>query len=155
MPFTVAVVPSHMSTPDSRSAPTGPSDTRAVSGALRESGVLMWDGTTATVNGIYRVFSPAGVERQARDVTRAGPQPSVPRGVSLERPRSVIGIVSIGDDLVQGDVWTLLFLFATINLFLALFNLIPLLPFDGGHAAIACYEAVVSRIRGRGVRIDY
>ncbi|HZJ27076.1 MAG TPA: M50 family metallopeptidase [Acidimicrobiia bacterium] len=155
----LSVTPTRRSTDDGRGFIGIAPETARVSlgpvGALRESGVLMWDGTTATVNGIYRVFSPAGVERQARDVTRAGPQPSVPRGVNLERPRSVIGIVSIGDDLVQGDVWTLLFLFATINLFLALFNLIPLLPFDGGHAAIACYEAVVSRIRGREVRIDY
>lgn len=124
-------------------------------GSLRESGVLMWQQTTGTVRGIYQVFSPAGVERQVRDVTRVGPQPEAPEGVDLERPRSVIGIVSIGDDIVQGDIWTLLYLIAAINLFLALFNLIPLLPFDGGHAAIACYEAVMSRARGKEVRVDY
>jgi membrane-associated protease RseP (regulator of RpoE activity) len=123
--------------------------------AFRETGVQMWDATVATVDGIARIFSPAGVERQVEDVTRAGPRANRPEGVDVERPRSVIGIVSIGDEIVQGDVWVLLYLFAAINLFLALFNLIPLLPFDGGHAAIACYEAVASRVRGRDVRVDY
>ena len=36
-------------------------------------------------------------------------------------------------------------LLAAINIFVGLFNLIPLLPFDGGHIAIATYEAIRSR----------
>jgi len=35
-----------------------------------------------------------------------------------------------------------------------LFNLIPLLPFDGGHIAIATYEEIVSKLRHRKVRVD-
>jgi len=124
-------------------------------GSVRESVVTMWDGTVATGQGIARIFSPSGVQRQVSDVTRAGPQPKAPAGVDVERPRSVIGIVSIGDQIVHGDIWTLLLLVATINLFLALFNLIPLLPFDGGHAVIACYEAIASKVKGRRVQVDY
>ena len=30
---------------------------------------------------------------------------------------------------------------ACVNIFIGLFNLVPLLPFDGGHVAIATYEA--------------
>jgi membrane-associated protease RseP (regulator of RpoE activity) len=37
--------------------------------------------------------------------------------------------------------------------FVGLFNLVPLLPFDGGHAAIATYERLRSR-RGRRYRAD-
>ena len=66
-----------------------------------------------------------------------------------ERPRSIVGIVADGGDIVGGSVWVLLVLLATINLFLALFNLIPLLPFDGGHAAVAIYESIASKIKGR------
>ncbi len=124
-------------------------------GSLRESVVTMWDGTVATGQGLARIFSPSGVERQVSDVTRAGPHPQAPAGVDVQRPRSVIGIVSIGDQIVRGDIWTFLFLLATINLFLALFNMVPLLPFDGGHAAVACYEAAMSKIKGRAVRVDY
>jgi membrane-associated protease RseP (regulator of RpoE activity) len=152
-------------TPKARSAtdPNGfvgiaPGETRTslgLFGSVRESVVTMWDGTVATGQGIARIFSPSGVERQVSDVTRAGPQPQAPAGVDVERPRSVIGIVSIGDQIVRGDIWTFLYLLATINLFLALFNMIPLLPFDGGHAAVACYEAVMSRVKGHAVHVDY
>ena len=72
-----------------------------------------------------------------------------------ERPRSIVGIVADGGDIVGGSVWVLLVLLATINLFLALFNLIPLLPFDGGHAAVAIYESIASKIKGRKVQVDY
>ena len=37
---------------------------------------------------------------------------------------------------------------AGVNVFVGIFNMFPLLPFDGGHAAIATYERIRSR-RGR------
>ena len=40
-----------------------------------------------------------------------------------------------------------------MNFALGFFNLIPLLPLDGGHAAVATYEAVRSR-KGRPYRVD-
>ena len=67
----------------------------------------------------------------------------------------MVGIVADGGDIVGGSVWVLLVLLATINLFLALFNLIPLLPFDGGHAVVAIYESIASKIKGRKVQVDY
>ena len=124
-------------------------------GSLTGSVEKMWEGTRATGDGIARIFSPSGVKQQVSDVTRTGPQPQAPAGVNVERPRSVIGIVSIGDQIVRGDIWTLLLLVATINLFLALFNLIPLLPFDGGHAVIAIYEAIATKVKGTRVQVDY
>ena len=39
----------------------------------------------------------------------------------------------------------LLYLLASINVILGAFNVIPLLPLDGGHAAIAIYEKVFRR----------
>ena len=35
-----------------------------------------------------------------------------------------------------------------INIFIGLFNLVPLLPFDGGHVAIATYERIRESRRG-------
>jgi membrane-associated protease RseP (regulator of RpoE activity) len=52
-------------------------------------------------------------------------------------------------------VWALLWLLGGISLILALFNLIPLPPFDGGHAAIAVYEWTASKIKHRKVEVDY
>jgi membrane-associated protease RseP (regulator of RpoE activity) len=40
-----------------------------------------------------------------------------------------------------------LFLFATLNITLAVINLVPLLPFDGGHIAIAVYERIQEKRR--------
>ncbi len=45
-------------------------------------------------------------------------------------------------------------LFASLNLFLFAFNMVPLLPLDGGHIAVALYEGARRRIstwRGRGI----
>ena len=44
-------------------------------------------------------------------------------------------------------------LFASLNLFLFAFNMVPLLPLDGGHIAVALYEGArrrINRWRGRG-----
>jgi membrane-associated protease RseP (regulator of RpoE activity) len=41
---------------------------------------------------------------------------------------------------------------ASLNIFVGLFNLLPLLPLDGGHIAVVCYErlrAFIARLRGR------
>ena len=38
-----------------------------------------------------------------------------------------------------------LILLASVNVFIGIFNMLPLLPFDGGHAAIATYERIRSR----------
>ncbi len=54
---------------------------------------------------------------------------------------SIVGIFDIGRGMAQsGGVASLLGLFVIVNIFIGLFNLIPLLPFDGGHIAIAVYE---------------
>jgi membrane-associated protease RseP (regulator of RpoE activity) len=76
---------------------------------------------------------------------------------------SAVGVVGIGR--ISGDfarskaldtqdkVFTLVGLLASLNLLLFFFNLLPLLPLDGGHVAGALVEATRrgwSRLRGRG-----
>ena len=39
-------------------------------------------------------------------------------------------------------------------MFVGIFNLVPLLPFDGGHIAIATYEKIASTITRRPVQVD-
>lgn len=120
--------------------------------AVPQSFSWMGRATAATVGGMARVFSPSGVEQYGKTVGN----PDAKGAYSdEERPRSILGIVADGDEIVGGSVWVLLVLLATINLFLALFNLIPLLPFDGGHAAVAIYEAAASRVKGEKVQVDY
>jgi membrane-associated protease RseP (regulator of RpoE activity) len=124
-----------------------------VLGSFRETFVVMWDTTKATGEGLGRLFSPAGIERYSRNFTGEESKSGSP--ASEDRPVSIIGIVDIGGEIVGGNVWALLGLLGAINLLVALFNLIPLLPFDGGHAAVAVYEQIASKIRGREVRVDF
>jgi membrane-associated protease RseP (regulator of RpoE activity) len=58
---------------------------------------------------------------------------------------SIVGLVRIGEKTGQVDAGALIGLFALINIFIGVFNLVPLLPFDGGHVAIAVYEKIQER----------
>ena len=59
---------------------------------------------------------------------------------------SLLGIVNVGTQLGEQEGWAgVLALLATVNIFLGLINLVPLLPFDGGHIAVATYERIRTR----------
>jgi membrane-associated protease RseP (regulator of RpoE activity) len=73
---------------------------------------------------------------------------------NLQRPRSIVGIVDVGSQ-IAGNVWGMLALLGLVSFSLGLINLLPVLPFDGGHAAVVIYEWVASKIRGRRIRVDY
>lgn len=111
------------------------------------------DVTFGTGEALGRLFSPSGVSEYSRNFTSEAPQSG--STADLERPRSIIGIVDQGSDLVGEDIWALLWLLGGISLILALFNLIPLPPFDGGHAAVVVYEWVASKITRRRIQVDY
>lgn len=64
---------------------------------------------------------------------------STPTG-NENRPISIIGVAMLGSDLSSQNVANLVGFLAQLNIFLGIFNLFPLLPFDGGHVVIACYE---------------
>jgi membrane-associated protease RseP (regulator of RpoE activity) len=70
-------------------------------------------------------------------------------------PVSVVGASRIGGELISvGDWVSVLSLFAVLNLFFGIFNLLPLLPMDGGHIAIAWFERIRSWIAARRGRPD-
>ena len=64
---------------------------------------------------------------------------------SLERPRSIVGIVDVGSQ-IAGNVWGMLALLGLVSFSLGLINLLPILPFDGGHAAVVALR--VGRLEG-------
>jgi membrane-associated protease RseP (regulator of RpoE activity) len=67
---------------------------------------------------------------------------------------SPVGAARVAGDAVEsGWAAVLMFLFA-INVFVGVFNMVPLLPLDGGHVAIATYEKIASTIKGRRVTVD-
>jgi membrane-associated protease RseP (regulator of RpoE activity) len=76
-------------------------------------------------------------------------------------PMSVVGASRLGGQAVQDSQWGIFWLLlATLQFFLGVFNLLPLLPLDGGHIAVALYERVRNWLRsvlGRPARgpVDY
>lgn len=67
----------------------------------------------------------------------------------IDTPVSIIGAGRIGGDIVatealtaQEKISTFILLLATFNMAIAIFNLVPLLPLDGGHVAGALWEGL-------------
>ncbi|MDN6260078.1 MAG: site-2 protease family protein, partial [Corynebacterium sp.] len=66
----------------------------------------------------------------------------------MDSPVSVVGASHIGGQMVEQSQWmSFLLLLANLNFFLAVFNLVPLPPLDGGHAVIVIYEKLRDRLR--------
>jgi membrane-associated protease RseP (regulator of RpoE activity) len=80
---------------------------------------------------------------------------------SDDSPVSVVGASRLGGEMVQYDQWAMFFmLLVVLNYFIGIFNLLPLLPMDGGHIAIAWYEkarswVAVKRGKPDPGRVDY
>jgi len=121
--------------------------------AVPESFRAVGDITAGTASGLAHLFSPDGLAEYGKNFTSDAPKAGSPAADA--RPRSLIGIVDSGSDIVSGDWLQLLWLLGAISLILAIFNTLPLLPFDGGHAAVVVYEAIASKVKKREVRVDY
>ena len=65
------------------------------------------------------------------------------------RPVTLVGVTALSDDVGRSEgVFGVLWLLAVLNVFVGVFNMFPLLPLDGGHAAVAIYERVREAMRG-------
>ncbi|WP_144208536.1 M50 family metallopeptidase [Mycobacterium tilburgii] len=65
-----------------------------------------------------------------------------------ETPMSVVGASIIGGDTVDHGLWVAFWFFlAQLNLILGAINLLPLLPLDGGHIAVAVFEKIRNLVR--------
>ncbi len=120
----------------------------AVVGAGEEFGRIAWE----SVVGLSKVFSPEGVRGYVDALTnKPTDSSSSTTGNGTPSPRLVtpIGVAQFHPNSVA-DFFLLL---AVINISIGLFNLFPVLPFDGGHVVIATYEAVRSR-KGRRYYAD-
>lgn len=65
-----------------------------------------------------------------------------------ESPMSVVGASRVGGELVEHREWpSFVMMLASLNIFLALFNLLPLPPLDGGHIAVVLWEKLRNGVR--------
>jgi membrane-associated protease RseP (regulator of RpoE activity) len=124
----------------------------AVGRSTTDLGRFSWD----TLKALGSVFSPHGISNYTHQVTSPTgntgnqSQQSASNGPRLESPIGIVRLASQASHAGLRDVLTLLF---SINVFVGLFNLFPMLPLDGGHVAIAVYEQARSR-RGRRYHVD-
>jgi regulator of sigma E protease len=97
----------------------------SVPGAAKASGNLMWAVTKGTVEAVVRIFDP----KQRKQIS------------------GVVGSYEITQQAFRFDARRALTLLAVISLSLAVINLFPFLPLDGGHI----FWSLVEKIRGRPV----
>ncbi len=65
------------------------------------------------------------------------------------RPTTLYGVATVSDDVGDSSgLAGVLYILAILNVFVGVFNMFPLLPLDGGHAAIAVYERVREGLAG-------
>lgn len=105
---------------------------KAAGDSIFDLGPTMWQ----SVRGVVKVLNPVNI---IGHLTGSNTDLNT-------RPTTVVGIsklsATIGDESGFGG---LLLTLAAVNVFVGLLNLFPVLPFDGGHAAIATYERLRSR----------
>jgi membrane-associated protease RseP (regulator of RpoE activity) len=119
------------------------SSPRAAAGDARATLVTTVEVSTRSLVGL-----PAGVP----GMVRAAVDPSV--ADPTNRVLSPVGATRLAGQAARDGIATALGLLAIINVFLALFNLVPLPPLDGGHIALAGFDGLASRVMRRRVRVD-
>jgi membrane-associated protease RseP (regulator of RpoE activity) len=134
--------------------PTTAYSSVGVLAAIPKAVETMRDVTTATWNGLADRFTPSGVQTTAKQSFTSA-APAAGSVADQSRPQSLIGFVSNGSEIAGGNVWAILWLLAALSLVLALFNLLPVLPLDGGHAVVVIYEGIASRVQHHRVFVDY
>jgi membrane-associated protease RseP (regulator of RpoE activity) len=109
-------------------------------------------GIIDNASALGGILSPSGLSGYWKTIT-GGEDAENPDAESA-RFLSPVGFVRLGGQAADDSLFSVLALLIAINLFVGLFNLLPLLPLDGGHVAIAVYEAVRSRFGGRRYTAD-
>jgi membrane-associated protease RseP (regulator of RpoE activity) len=110
-------------------------------GAIKAAGSHVGVYTKGEVLGIAKIFAPSGLSSFYHQVTnsKVAARDSANPGTD-NRPVSLIGIASLGVQSQQQGLQSLLELLILINIVFGLMNMLPILPLDGGHVAVAAYE---------------
>ena len=111
--------------------------------AMKRSLSTVWELTTRTTSGLLQRFSPSGLSQLAQ-LDLHPSTASTPTALA-SRPTSIVGMVHIASDAVAQGITPFLELLIVINVAIGLLNLLPMLPLDGGHIAIAVYERIRTR----------
>jgi membrane-associated protease RseP (regulator of RpoE activity) len=108
---------------------------------------------TSTINqaahALVHVFSPGEFSNLFHQVTTPAAAKSTVSQTT--RPVSIVEVVRLADQAAQSNVPVFFTILITLNIFVGLMNMLPMLPLDGGYVAIATYE----RLRRRGAKTPY
>jgi membrane-associated protease RseP (regulator of RpoE activity) len=118
--------------------------------AVKDSGSVTWYMIKESVKSLWRL--PAMVPELVKETFGSAPRdPNGPVGI-VGVARASGEITSSANLGAKSQLYMFLMMVASLNIFVGIFNLLPLLPLDGGHMAIAIADAVryrIARIRGR------
>jgi len=117
--------------------------------AVPQAGADFGRAIGSVFTAFHQVFSKQGLTTYSNAITGQ----SAASAQSGPRFHSIVGITQLAADAGRSGLRDVLWLLVVLNIFIGVFNLIPLLPFDGGHIAIAAYERLRSR-SGRRYRVD-
>ena len=113
--------------------------------------VQMWEMTR--MSAVALASFPVRIWNVAVDMVTGQPR-DVNSPLSIVGASRFAGELGVTEAIPEADrVATFVSLLASVNLFVALLNLVPLLPLDGGHIAGALWEGIrrfFARLRGRG-----
>jgi len=142
-----------------------PMETLGPVGAGVEASARFVDLVEMSVDGLVGFFTPDGLASffTGGDEPSVRPEPALSVGAGgssgqvadpgvdpadEDRLLSIYGAARLGSAMLDDGWTTYLWFLILVNVFIGVFNLVPLLPLDGGHVAIATYE----RIRSVGGR---
>lgn len=117
-------------------------------GSVKHAALAFGATAVSSVSGLGHVVSNFGGYAHMLTDQKAADNPHAERFVSP------VGVVVLANRATEIGFSEVLYLLILINIFVGIFNMVPLLPLDGGHVAIALYEKARSLGRRRPYHAD-
>jgi membrane-associated protease RseP (regulator of RpoE activity) len=117
-------------------------------GSIEHAGTAFGSTAVLAVTDLGRVVGNFGHYVTMLKSQKAADSPKAVRFVSP------VGVAVLANRAGQVGLPEILYLLILINIFLGIFNMVPMLPMDGGHVAIAVYEKVRSLFAKRPYHAD-
>jgi RIP metalloprotease RseP len=120
--------------------------------AVPRASSQIWHLSVGSVGALGSFFAPSSLRNYAGQLTNSTHK-TTSTAADDQRFVSVVGVARIAGQAAESGAFNVVYLLVLLNIFIGVFNLVPLLPLDGGHVAIATYERIRSRA-GRRYQAD-